>query len=49
VLVLSHRPCTLVAEHAIELPGDRTNLIALRESREFAHHVRRIWAELDIR
>ena len=49
VLVLSRRPCTIVAEHRIELPGDRTNLIALRESREFATHVRRIWTELDIR
>ncbi len=49
VLVLSRRPCTIIAEHRIELPGDRTNLIALRESREFAAHVRRIWTELDIR
>ncbi len=49
VLVLSHRPCTLVAEHRIELGEDRSNLIALRESKEFAHHVRQIWTELDIR
>ena len=49
VLVLSHRPCTLVAEHRIALGGDRSNLIALRESKEFASHVREIWNELDIR
>ncbi|WP_428377957.1 ABC transporter ATP-binding protein [Lichenicoccus sp.] len=49
VLVLSRRPCTIVAEHLIELQGDRSNLIALRESKGFAHHVRQIWTELDIR
>jgi NitT/TauT family transport system ATP-binding protein len=49
VLVLSRRPCTIVAEHHINLEGDRSNLIALRESKEFAHHVRQIWSELDIR
>jgi NitT/TauT family transport system ATP-binding protein len=49
VIVLSRRPCTVVAEHAIDLPGDRLNLIALRESAGFAHHVRQIWSELDIR
>ncbi len=48
VLVLSRRPCTIVAEHVIELDGDRSNLIALRESKGFAHHVRQIWTELDI-
>jgi NitT/TauT family transport system ATP-binding protein len=49
VIVLSQRPCCIVAEHAIDLPGDRSNLIALRESAGFAQHVRQIWAELDIR
>lgn len=49
VIVLSQRPCTIVAEHAIDLPGDRTNLIAVRESAGFAHYVRQIWGELDIR
>ena len=36
VIVLSSRPCTVVAEHCIDLPGDRTDMIALRESRAFA-------------
>ena len=49
VIVLSRRPCTIVAEHHIELPGDRTNLIELRENNGFAHYVRQIWTELDIR
>ncbi|WP_419757682.1 ABC transporter ATP-binding protein [Acidisoma sp.] len=49
VIVLSRRPCTIVSEHRIELAGDRSNLIALRESKGFAHYVRQIWTELDIR
>lgn len=49
VLVLSRRPCTIVSEHRIDLDDDRSNLIALRESKGFAHHVRQIWTELDIR
>jgi len=49
VIVLSHRPCTVVAEHRIALPADRTEMIALRETREFAAYVRQIWTELDIR
>jgi len=49
VIVLSHRPCTVVAEHRIELPGDRTDMIAAREHPDFARAVRDIWTELDIR
>ncbi|MCB8882627.1 ABC transporter ATP-binding protein [Acidisoma cellulosilytica] len=48
VIVLSRRPSTIVSEHRIELPGDRSNLIALRESTGFAHYVRQIWTELDV-
>ncbi len=48
VIVLSHRPCTVIAEHAIVLNGDRTDMMAARESPEFVHHVRTIWNELDI-
>ena len=48
VIVLSHRPCTVVAEHVITLAGDRTDMMAARESPEFIHHVRTIWNELDI-
>lgn len=49
VIVLSHRPCTVVSQHHIELPGDRTDMMAMRERPEFARTVRRIWTELDIR
>lgn len=48
VIVLSRRPSTIVSEHRIELSGDRSNLIALRESEGFAHYVRKIWTELDV-
>lgn len=49
VVVLSHRPCTVVTEHLIDLPGDRTDMMAIRERPEFARYVRAIWNELDIR
>ena len=49
VIVLSHRPCTVVSQHHIDLPGDRTDMMAMRERPEFARTVRKIWTELDIR
>jgi NitT/TauT family transport system ATP-binding protein len=49
VLVLSHRPCKIVAEHRIDLPIDRTDMIEARETPQFARYVRSIWTELDIR
>ena len=49
VIVLSHRPCTVVSQHHIDLPGDRTDMMAMRERPEFARTVRQIWTELDIR
>jgi NitT/TauT family transport system ATP-binding protein len=49
VLVLSHRPCKIVAEHRIDLPIDRTDMIEARETPQFAHYVRSIWTQLDIR
>lgn len=49
VLVLSHRPCQVVAEHQIELPVDRLDLMAVRETPAFGHYVRQIWTELDIK
>jgi NitT/TauT family transport system ATP-binding protein len=48
VIVLSHRPCVVAAEHRIDLPCDRTEMIAARETRAFATYVRAIWTELDI-
>jgi NitT/TauT family transport system ATP-binding protein len=49
VLVLSHRPCEIVAEHWIDLPTDRTDMIEARETPQFSRYVRAIWTELDIR
>jgi NitT/TauT family transport system ATP-binding protein len=49
VIVLSHRPCVVVAEHRITLPVDRTDMMAARETPDFAHYVRQIWTELDLR
>ncbi len=49
VIVLSHRPCAVVSQHRIDLPGDRTDMMAMRERPEFARTVRTIWTELDIR
>jgi NitT/TauT family transport system ATP-binding protein len=48
VIVLSRRPCTVVAEHQINLPGDRSDMVLMREADGFGRYVRQIWAELDI-
>ena len=48
VIVLSHRPCTIVSQHEVDLPGDRTDMMAMREQPAFARLVRQIWTELDI-
>jgi NitT/TauT family transport system ATP-binding protein len=48
VIVLSRRPCTVVAEHQINLPGDRSDMVLMRETEGFGRYVRQIWAELDI-
>ena len=41
--------CCVVSQHRIDLPGDRTDMMAMRERPEFARTVRKIWTELDIR
>jgi NitT/TauT family transport system ATP-binding protein len=48
VIVLSHRPCMVVAEHVLDFDGDRSDVMVVREHPEFYHHVRGIWNELDI-
>ncbi|MBV9560757.1 MAG: ABC transporter ATP-binding protein [Bradyrhizobium sp.] len=48
VIVLSKRPTQVKAAYEIELGSDRTDVIALRERPDFSHHVRRIWADLDV-
>ena len=49
VIVLTHRPSRIKTIHTIDLPGDRSDLMAMRDSPAFTAYVRRIWSELDVR
>lgn len=48
VIVLSKRPTTVKAVYDINLGGDRTDMMAARDSRDFSSYVRQIWADLDV-
>lgn len=48
VIVLSKRPTRVKAVYDIDLGGDRTDMMAARDSRDFSSYVRRIWADLDV-
>ena len=48
VIVLSHRPSKIKAAYEIEITGDRTDMMAARESPGFSDYVRSIWADLDV-
>jgi NitT/TauT family transport system ATP-binding protein len=48
VLVLSRRPTRIKSVYEIELEGDRTDMMAARESPGFSDYVRSIWRDLDI-
>ena len=48
VIVLSKRPARIKAVYEIEIEGDRTDMMAARESRGFTDYVRSIWRDLDI-
>lgn len=48
VIVLSKRPTRVKAVYDIELGGDRTDMMAARDSRDFSSYVRQIWADLDV-
>jgi len=48
VIVLSRRPTQVKAVYEIEFGADRADMISLRESPEFSHFVRHIWADLDV-
>jgi NitT/TauT family transport system ATP-binding protein len=48
VIVLSKRPTQVKAVYEIEFGPDRADMISLRESPDFSHYVRRIWADLDV-
>ena len=48
VIVLSKRPTRVKAVYNIDLGGDRTDMMAARDSRDFSSYVRQIWADLDV-
>ncbi len=48
VIVLTHRPARIKAIHEIDLPIDRTDMMAARGAPEFGRLVRTIWNELEV-
>jgi NitT/TauT family transport system ATP-binding protein len=48
VIVLSHRPARIRSIYDIELEGDRTDMMAARESPGFTDYVRNIWRDLEV-
>jgi NitT/TauT family transport system ATP-binding protein len=48
VLVLGRRPTRVKSIYRIELSGDRTDMMAARDSPRFVEYVRSIWRDLDI-
>ena len=48
VIVLSRRPTRIKKIYDIDIEGDRTDMMAARESRGFTDYVRSIWRDLDI-
>ena len=46
VIVLSQRPTRILRTYAIDLPGQRTDMMEAREARGFAEYVRAIWNDL---
>lgn len=48
VIVLTKRPTEVKAVYDIDLGVERTDMMAMRDSRDFSKYVRRIWADLDV-
>ena len=48
VIVLSHRPARIRSIYDIELEGDRTDMMAARDSPGFSDYVRNIWRDLEV-
>lgn len=48
VIVLSRRPTVVKSVYEIEISGDRTDMMAARNSSGFSDYVRRIWGDLDV-
>lgn len=48
VIVLTHRPTATRSIYAIDFAGDRTDMMAARNSRGFGDYVRQIWSDLEV-
>jgi NitT/TauT family transport system ATP-binding protein len=48
VVVLSHRPARIRSVYDILLEGDRTDMMAARDSPGFSDYVRNIWRDLEV-
>jgi NitT/TauT family transport system ATP-binding protein len=48
VIVLSHRPARIRSIYDVELRGDRTDMMAARDSPGFSDYVRDIWRDLEV-
>jgi NitT/TauT family transport system ATP-binding protein len=48
VIVLSKRPSRVKAVYNIELGIERSDMMTVRDSRDFSKYVRQIWADLDV-
>ncbi len=48
VIVLSRRPTRIKSVYEIDIPGDRTDMMAAREDHGFSEYVRSIWRDLEI-
>lgn len=48
VIVLTRRPTRIKRVYEIDIAGDRTDMMAARDSRGFSEYVRSIWRDLEI-
>jgi NitT/TauT family transport system ATP-binding protein len=48
VVVLSHRPARVRSTYTIEIEGQRTDMMAARNSHGFSDYVRQIWSDLEL-
>ncbi len=48
VLVLTRRPTRIKSVYEIDIGGDRSDMMAARDSPKFAAHVRGIWRDLEV-
>jgi len=48
VIVLTHRPSRIKAIHTVDIQGDRTDMMAARDTPSFNGLVREIWSELEL-